>query len=50
MKKVHKTKGDSRVVLGNALDLIPKYLEENSVHAVVTDGVCDQKKVNRLIL
>lgn len=37
MKKVHKTKGDSRVVLGNALDLIPKYLEENSVHAVICD-------------
>ncbi len=37
MDKMHKMKGGSRVVLGNALDLIPKYLEENSVHAVVTD-------------
>ncbi len=32
-----KRKGKSKVVLGDCLDLIPKHLEENSVHAVVTD-------------
>ena len=34
---MNKKRGGSRVVLGNAQDLIPKYLEENSVHAVISD-------------
>lgn len=37
MDIVNKVGGGSRVVLGNAQDLIPKYLEPNSVHAVITD-------------
>jgi len=32
-----KKKGEYGAVLGNALDLIPQRLDENSVHAVITD-------------